>query len=96
MKICISGTMQLLQVLGKNALIEIEREQCAISEFLQVLVEKYGDRFSRLVFEKDSRRLKTNIVIMVNDRSHWNLPGRLMYMLQDGDNMLVTQIMSGG
>lgn len=96
MKVKVSGVLLSQQGLCRDTPVTLEVERCTLKEALELLSQKLGDRFERLIFEQDTRKVKSNLLFLVNGRSHWNLPGRWGYALQDGDEIVVTQIVSGG
>ena len=95
MKVKVSYLGYIRVMLGKRE-EEIElKEDATISDLLNMLSGKYGEAFRKEVYEPGLQDLKYGYGVIVNGLLMASLQG-LKTPLKDGDQVILTTLISGG
>ncbi|MFN4133360.1 MAG: ubiquitin-like small modifier protein 1 [Candidatus Hadarchaeales archaeon] len=66
-----------------------------VEELLDILVEKFGENFSKLLYEPGAKKLRTATNIFVNGQAIAVMDG-LSTKLKDGDSVAIFPPVAGG
>ncbi len=73
----------------------VEAESLTIKELLDALVDKYGSRVAEEVVGPGGG-LRDELCLLVNGRNVLSLPDKFQTPLQDGDEVVITVLVTGG
>lgn len=95
MKITVKGFFTIKDAIGRKELV-MEADQLTIREVLLDLSIKYGETFSRQIFDPQTNDVNTVNQILVNGRHYRHLPKGLDSSLKDGDELSLFPPVAGG
>ena len=96
MKITIRSFLAMREVMGGQSALELEIGSLTVMELLHELSDKFGERFSQVVFDKTGKELNQDIRIVINGRHYSHMPQKLNTPLQDGDEISLFPPVMGG
>jgi len=96
MKITIRSFLTLKDVMGDQSVLEFEIGDITLMELLDELSDKFGERFSRMVFDEAAKELNPHIRILINGRHYSHMPQKLNTRLQEGDDIAIFPPIMGG
>lgn len=96
MKIRVKSFLTLRQVMGNRPTIEIEVEKITIMGLLEKLSAKFGENFTHMIFDPETKELGQHIAVLVNGRHYSHLPDRLDTELKEGDEVAIFPPIAGG
>ena len=96
MKITIKGYLIFKRFLDHKKGLEIHIDESTLGEALDVLGEKLGEEFSRLLFDVHSKKIKNSIQILLNGRNYLNLTRKMDTPLNEGDEITLLPMVTGG
>lgn len=96
MQIKVSGKLIFSQLLDAQDPVDVEFEGGTLEELLHHLADRYGPKLETALFEGPQRRFKRTNIVLLNGVSHWNLKKRLASDLNEGDEVRLSPIITGG
>lgn len=94
-RIHIRTSLDFKKIFGKGIFEVSSREGITLEEFLQQLVDEYGEGLSDNLYEADRKTVKPYLMLMVNGQNI-NFLNRLETVLQDEDQVLILPPVAGG
>jgi MoaD family protein len=96
MKITINGFLTLREVMGDQSAFELEIGNMTLMELLHELSNRFGERYTQMVFDKAGKGLNQHIRILINGRHYSHMPQKLNTRLQEGDVVALFPPLAGG
>ena len=96
MKIRVKSFLTLRQVMGNRPTLEVEVEKTTLLGLLERLSAQYGENFTNMIFDPETKELGQHIAVLVNGRHYSHLPGRLDTELKEGDDVAIFPPIAGG
>ncbi|MEJ2728181.1 MAG: MoaD/ThiS family protein [Deltaproteobacteria bacterium] len=96
MKITINGFLTLREVMGDQYAFELEIGNMTLMELLHELSNRFGERYTQMVFDKAGKGLNQHIRILINGRHYSHMPQKLNTRLQEGDVVALFPPLAGG
>ena len=95
MKIKVTGYLTFRKLIREQPFIQLG-ENGTVKDLLDRLSLEYGDAFTNLVFDPDTKKVSRSIAILVNGRHYSHLPSRLNTELKEGDEVAIFPPVAGG
>lgn len=96
MKVKVSYLGYLGGVFGKDVeYIELP-QNVSLADFLKILLEIYGEKFEKEVYDVENQRLKHGFSIIINNNLILGGSPVSEIMLKEGDHVLISPLIAGG
>ena len=96
MKITVTAHGKLKGLLGGEVLLELEVGRATLREALQALCNRYGEGFESALFAPFTKEIKRSNLVLLNGQPYINLARRLDSELEDGDEITLLPVLTGG
>ena len=96
MKITIRSFLTMREVMGDQPALELEIGDLTLIELLNELADRFGDRFTQMVFDQAGKGLNAHVRILINGRHYSHIPQKLNTRLQAGDDVALFPPIAGG
>jgi MoaD family protein len=96
MEIRIRGFLTLRKAMGDQSPLVVDLEAPTIRGVFQELSNIFGEDFQNLMFDPNTREVRSHNLVLVNGRHCRNLPGGLDSRLNEGDEVSLFPPVVGG
>ena len=96
MKIQVKAYMTIKKAMGDQAVLEMEMGNATLEKLLEELSDRYGKGFKDLIFDPETKEVRSHNQICVNTRHYTFLQDRLDTKLKDGDVVALIPPVAGG
>lgn len=96
LRIRVKGFSKFKSFIGEDGTLELEIERVTLKDVLRILCKNCGKTFEDTLWDKHTEEIRTANFVMVNGRYYLNLPHRLNTVLQEGDEITIMPMYSGG
>jgi molybdopterin synthase sulfur carrier subunit len=94
-RIKIRTSLDFKKIFGQGRFEVSSHEGVSLKDFLDQLVERYGDELAARLFDPDDGKIASHVMLMVNGQNI-NFLDKLDTVLQDGDEILILPPVAGG
>jgi len=95
-KITVTAYGKLKSLLGGEVSLELEAKRATLREALQELCNRYGEGFESTIFDPSTKEIKRSNLVLLNGQPYINLARRLDSELEDGDEITLLPVLTGG
>jgi molybdopterin converting factor small subunit len=95
-RITVSGYLKFRGFFGDGMSLDLDEEAPTLRHALEVISERCGESFRNAVYDFVTGDIKKPNVILVNGRPYADFDKGLDRMLKDGDEIVLSTLMSGG
>jgi len=96
MKVHVKGYLTLKQAMGAEAEFSMETDPCTLGRLLEVLGDRFGEEFRKMVFDHETGAVSPQIKVLINGRHYTHTPDRMETVLEDGDQIAIFPPIAGG
>ena len=96
MKITIKGFLTLKEIMGSQAVVDVNLEVLTVEDLLYVLANKYGEDFKKMIFDPKTHTLNRDVRVLINGGHYSHLPEKLKTRLREGDEVFLFPAIAGG
>jgi MoaD family protein len=96
MRIKVRAYLKFRAVLGESLWLDVDLEKARLNDVLKELSNRYGKKFSDLLFEPQSADVKRANLVLLNGQSYMNLKEGLRTELKEEDEISLMPALAGG
>ena len=96
MKIKVKAYMTIKKAMGDEAVLEMEMDNATLGGLLEELFNRYGKVLRDLIFDPETKKVRSHNQICVNTRHYIFLQDQLDTELKDGDVVALIPPVAGG
>ncbi len=96
MLIKVTGYLKFKALIGNQFPLELEREKATLRDALILLSRRYGKKFEEMVFDPQTKEVKSSNLILLNGQSYLNILNPLNTELKEGDEITLLPVVAGG
>ncbi len=96
MKITVTAYGKFRGFIGGEVSLELPVKQATVRVALRALCNQYGEGFESTLFDPSTKEIKRSNLVLLNGQPYINLARRLDSELEDGDEITLLPVLTGG
>jgi molybdopterin converting factor small subunit len=96
MKITLRGYLKFRRFVGRDMSLDFDAVATTLGQALEAACERCGDEFRYALYDSTTRDMKKSNLILLNGQPYANLGKGLDTVLKDGDELILSTLISGG